>query len=69
MFTFLMGILSFLQTNKFYAKIPYNSLLNPIFIYTPIYIILFVMMRIGAYSNFTPRYTSTELVSRTTRTE
>lgn len=53
-----MGLLSFLQIHKAYAKIPYNSLLNPIFIFTPTYIALFVMMRIGAFNNFVPRYLS-----------
>jgi len=67
--TFAMAILSFLQTNKFYHRIPYNSLLNPIFIYTPVYFILFVMMRIGAYNRFTPRYFYMDLVSRTTPME
>lgn len=56
MFTFLIFILSILQVCRFYEAIPYNSLLNPIFIYSPIYITLFVMMRIGAYSSFSPRY-------------
>jgi hypothetical protein len=68
MVVFTMGILSFLQTNKFYERIPYNSLLNPIFIYTPIYFILFIIMRIGAYNKFTPRYNLfLDLVSKTTR--
>lgn len=55
-FTFFMGFLSFLQIHDFYGKINYNSLINPIFIYTPFYIGLFVMMRIGAYTYFVPRF-------------
>lgn len=50
-----MGIMSFIQIHAIYEKIPYNSLCNPIFIYTPIYIALFVMTRIGAYDPFVPR--------------
>ncbi len=53
-----MGILSFLQINNFYSKISYNSLLNPIFIYTPIYGALFIMMRVGAYGSFAPSFLS-----------
>ena len=53
---FVMGILSWLQLNRFYSSIAYNSLMNPIFIYTPIYLIFFIMLRIGAYTSFSPRY-------------
>jgi hypothetical protein len=53
--TFFMGILSFIQVYSVYEKITYNSLLNPIFIYTPIYVGLFVMMRVGAFNTFVPR--------------
>jgi hypothetical protein len=58
MVVFVLGILSWLQVIKYYEKINYNSLVNPIFIFTPCYLILFIMMRIGAYSSFTPRYSS-----------
>lgn len=66
-FTFSMFILVYLQVCKFYGKIPYNSLLNPIFVYSPIYLALFILMRIGAYSNFTPRYSPYHLAFPTTR--
>jgi hypothetical protein len=66
---FFMGILSFLQIHNAYAKISYNSLLNPIFIYTPCYVALFVMMRVGAFANFVPRYAWRYAASPATRRE
>ena len=68
-FTFLMGFLSFLQVHDFYGKITYNSLINPIFIFTPFYIGLFVMMRIGAYTYFVRRYFNIYVASAATRKE
>lgn len=52
--TFFFGILSFLHLIKAYSKINYNSLCNPVCIYTPFYVSLFLMMRVGIYINFVP---------------
>lgn len=56
MATFVIAFLSFLQSNVIYEKITYGILFNPIFIYTPLYLGLFVAMRIGAFDSFSPRY-------------
>lgn len=54
---FFMGVLSFAQIVN-YEKIKYNLLLNPIFVYTAPYLILFIMMRIGGFAPFVPSFAS-----------
>ena len=54
---FLFFVLSLIHL-KFHHKIRYNRLINPIFIYTPFYLTLFIMIRIGAFPPFVPSYVS-----------
>lgn len=52
---FFFGVLSFIQI-VVYSRIRYNMLKNPIFIFTPFYLALFIALRIGAYNQFDPSY-------------
>jgi hypothetical protein len=55
MLIFGFGILSFTQIYQLYEKINYDQLCNPIFIFTPLYLVLFFATRIGIFSPFSPR--------------
>lgn len=52
---FFFGILSFTQV-VVYSRIQYNMLKNPIFVFSPFYLALFIALRIGAYNQFDPSY-------------
>lgn len=54
---FGFGVLAFVHV-MLYSRIKYNLLKNPIFIYTPFYLALFIALRIGAYSDFNPSFIS-----------
>ena len=54
-----MAVLSFAQIYN-YEKIRYNLLKNPIFVFTPCYFVLFIMLRLGAYTPFVPSFMSNE---------
>lgn len=51
----LFGLLSFIHILR-YEKFKYGMLCNPIFIFTPFYLALFIIMRIGALESFEPSF-------------
>lgn len=52
---FFCGVMVFTQVVH-YDRIKYNLIVNPIFIYTAPYLILFIMMRIGGFAPFEPSF-------------
>lgn len=50
-----------------YRKIKYNLLKNPIFVFTPCYVALFIALRLGAYAEFDPSfiYNSQQIIGST----
>ena len=57
--TFFFGVLSFIQIVR-YQRFKYNMLLNPIFIFTPFYLALFIIMRVGAMDQFDPSFSKNQ---------
>lgn len=57
MVCFLFNILSYAQL-KNYGRIRYSMIINPIFIFTVPYLVLFIMMRVGALNSFVPSFVS-----------
>ena len=56
---FFFMLLSFIQIN-IYHRIRYSMLVNPILIFTPLYLVMFIMMRIGVYTYFVPSFLSND---------
>ena len=59
-FIWVFFILSFIQMVGVYAKIPYDKLINPIFIFTPFYIALFILTRLGALTEIKPSFVNNQ---------